>query len=85
MNMAFQNFVKQSDKNKDGVVTLLVNPGWVQTDMGGKNATKTAHDSIKEMLDNVIDKYQTLINGGFYTYTGKPFAEDKIEDSKFAW
>eukprot|EP01084_Bolivina_argentea_P151630 264661_1 len=85
MNMGFQRFAKKSEKDKDGVTTLLVNPGWVQTDMGGKNATKSTQDSIKEMLDNVIDKYESLINGGFYTYTGKPFAEDKIKDAKFAW
>eukprot|EP01083_Nonionella_stella_P162727 534440_1 len=31
MNMAFQSFAKQSEKSKDGVHTLLVNPGWVKT------------------------------------------------------
>lgn len=73
MNMAFQAFAKESEAKKLGVHAVTVNPGWVQTDMGGKNASKTVTDSVQEMLDNVIDKYAELDNGGFYNYSGKVF------------
>merc|ERR1712154_44815 len=85
LNMAVQSFAKQSEKDKDGVTACLINPGWVQTDLGGNNATKTVRQSIQQMLDNVIDKNESLVNGGFYTYTGEPFAAEKAAKNKFGW
>ena len=41
--------------------------------MGGSNATKPVSTSIKEMLDNVIDKYKENDNGGFYNYNGNKY------------
>jgi len=75
LNMAFQSFKYKSEADKDGVHAMAVAPGWVQTDMGGSNASSTVEDSVKAMLDNVIDKYkdEDKVSGGFYNYTGKVY------------
>lgn len=68
MNSAFQELKL---KGKDfGIHTLLIHPGWVQTDMGGLNATKTVVNGVSEVMA-IIDDYQNLDSGGFYNYAGK--------------
>ena len=73
LNMAFQAFKWESETKKDGIHAMVINPGWVQTDMGGSNAQKPVTTSVKEMLDNVIDKYKENDNGGFYNYNGNKY------------
>ncbi|KAG8741021.1 hypothetical protein FRC10_003444 [Ceratobasidium sp. 414] len=48
----------------------LIHPGWVQTDMGGPNATITPQESINGML-NVIDKLDMTNSGGYWVYSGE--------------
>ena len=68
MNAVFQEFkLKGKEFN---IHTLLLHPGWVQTEMGGQNATKTIGDSVEEVM-NVIDNYNNLESGGFYNYAGE--------------
>ena len=55
-----------------GVHVMCVAPGWVQTEMGGKNARLTTEQSVYAML-KVIDDYQNRTSGGFYLYNGKEF------------
>ena len=36
-----------SDLKEDGILTCLVHPGWVQTDMGGPNAKISVKESVE--------------------------------------
>jgi NAD(P)-dependent dehydrogenase (short-subunit alcohol dehydrogenase family) len=38
-----------------GITCVVINPGWVQTDMGGQHARLTAADSVAAM-GHLIDK-----------------------------
>ena len=68
LNSVFQEF-KIKGKEFD-IHSLLLHPGWVQTTMGGPNATKTIKDSVSACLD-VIDSYKSLKSGAFYDFDGK--------------
>jgi NAD(P)-dependent dehydrogenase (short-subunit alcohol dehydrogenase family) len=54
----------------DGITVTLIHPGWVKTDMGGKNATLEPHESIAGMR-RVIAKLTTGDSGKFLDYTGR--------------
>jgi NAD(P)-dependent dehydrogenase (short-subunit alcohol dehydrogenase family) len=54
-----------------GVTTVLVDPGWVRTDMGGPHAPLTAPDSVSSML-RVIDELEPGDNGRLLDRHGKP-------------
>ncbi|XP_035710475.1 C-factor-like [Folsomia candida] len=56
-------------KNK-GIVTLMLHPGWVQTDLGGPNGTLTTEQSVTEMT-TVIEKLGADDNGKFFNYDGQ--------------
>lgn len=53
-------------------VLAVMNPGWVQTDMGGPNAKISAEESVKGML-RVIESMPPSESGGFRSYNGKRF------------
>jgi NAD(P)-dependent dehydrogenase (short-subunit alcohol dehydrogenase family) len=55
---------------KDGFISIVIHPGWVQTDMGGNAAPVTPEDSIRGMIA-IIDGLESGSNGKFYEYTGK--------------
>ncbi|GIU54177.1 hypothetical protein [Shewanella sp. KT0246] len=44
---------------------MAIHPGWVQTDMGGKDGKLSAEESIKGML-NVIDNLKAKHSGSFF-------------------
>ncbi|MBT8125324.1 MAG: SDR family oxidoreductase [Gammaproteobacteria bacterium] len=48
---------------------LLLHPGWVQTDLGGKNATLTTKQSVLSMHD-VIEQFSIEKTGKFIRYDG---------------
>ncbi|MCL1093698.1 SDR family oxidoreductase [Shewanella kaireitica] len=52
-----------------GVKTMAIHPGWVQTDMGGKDGKLTVQASVKGML-NVIDNLKAKHSGSFFVYDG---------------
>ena len=53
----------------EGFTCVVLTPGWVQTDMGGPNATLTPAESIAGMKA-VLDKLTPADNGTFWSYDG---------------
>jgi len=53
----------------DGIVVALIHPGWVKTDMGGKNADLEPHESIAG-IKRVIAKLTAADSGKFLDYAG---------------
>ncbi|MEZ8886220.1 SDR family oxidoreductase [Vibrio sp. 10N.222.54.F6] len=52
-----------------GVKTMAIHPGWVKTDMGGKEGKVTVKGSVTGML-NVIDNLKLKHSGSFFVYDG---------------
>ena len=52
-----------------GIVTIALDPGWVQTDMGGAEAELTPQQSVSGML-RVIDALTVTHNGSFLRWNG---------------
>ena len=52
-----------------GIKCLAVDPGWVQTDMGGATASITPQESA-EAIFQLTQRAATLESGGFYRYDG---------------
>ncbi len=55
----------------DGVISVVVSPGWVRTDMGGQNADLSTEESVGELL--------TLIDGLTPDQSGKFLRRDGDE------
>jgi NAD(P)-dependent dehydrogenase (short-subunit alcohol dehydrogenase family) len=68
LNMAMANAAHEVKAR--GVAVAVVHPGWVQTDMGGANATVTVDQSIAGLRE-VIAKVNLAETGRFYNYTGE--------------
>jgi NAD(P)-dependent dehydrogenase (short-subunit alcohol dehydrogenase family) len=58
------------DFREQGLITVLLNPGWVQTDLGGKMAPTRPEESVQGML-RVIDELSLASSGRFFDYQGK--------------
>ena len=55
-----------------GITCIVMNPGWVRTDMGGPRGTLAPAESIKAMR-SVIADLRPDDSGKFLNYTGKPY------------
>jgi NAD(P)-dependent dehydrogenase (short-subunit alcohol dehydrogenase family) len=58
------------DVVEHGIIAVMVNPGWVQTDMGGPNARLTPSQSVQSILA-VADKLTPADAGGFFDWNGE--------------
>jgi len=59
-----------AELKKDGFICIVICPGWVKTDMGGRGASVSPDDSVVAMLD-VIDRLKPSDTGRFLDRHGK--------------
>jgi NAD(P)-dependent dehydrogenase (short-subunit alcohol dehydrogenase family) len=62
-----------ADAKRWGITTVLLDPGWVRTDMGGPNAPITPAQSVRGMI-RVIETATPQHNGQFFTWQGHQVA-----------
>jgi NAD(P)-dependent dehydrogenase (short-subunit alcohol dehydrogenase family) len=60
------------DLKSRGISCVVLNPGWVRTDMGGPNATLTPEQSVTAMR-RVISDLGPRDSGRFYNYDGREY------------
>lgn len=60
------------DLKARGVTCVVVNPGWVKTDMGGPNAQLSPEESVGA-LRRLIGKIGPQDSGRFYNYDGREY------------
>lgn len=65
MNRAMALEIKE-----EGIIAVVVNPGWVQTDMGGNNAKLTPEESVRGIINNVLQKITINDTGKFFQWDG---------------
>ncbi|XXF79340.1 SDR family oxidoreductase [Myxococcaceae bacterium GXIMD 01537] len=57
------------DFHGQGLITAVLSPGWVRTDMGGPHAPQGAEESVRGLL-GVIDRLGPEQSGRFFDFTG---------------
>jgi NAD(P)-dependent dehydrogenase (short-subunit alcohol dehydrogenase family) len=65
MNRAFA-----FDVVNDNIISVVVNPGWVQTDMGGLSARFSKEEAVSNLIRNVIEKISIQDTARFFNYDG---------------
>jgi NAD(P)-dependent dehydrogenase (short-subunit alcohol dehydrogenase family) len=72
MSKAALNMANKSmsiDLRDRGIVTVVVNPGWVQTDMGGGGAPTPVTESVSRMIA-IFDELKLIRTGTFIDFRG---------------
>jgi NAD(P)-dependent dehydrogenase (short-subunit alcohol dehydrogenase family) len=67
MNMFMRSLA--ADIKGFGIITVLIDPGWVSTDMGGPKAPLTPKHSVEGMI-RVIEALTSRHNGRFLSWQG---------------
>jgi NAD(P)-dependent dehydrogenase (short-subunit alcohol dehydrogenase family) len=60
------------DLRNDGIISVVINPGWVQTDMGGKNAPTPVAESVAGILSR-IGEITLEDSGAFLNWKGNRY------------
>jgi len=60
------------DLKSRGITCVVVNPGWVKTDMGGPNATLSPEESVSAMR-RLIERLGPGDSGRFYNHDGREY------------
>ncbi len=68
LNMATRALA--GDLGSQGIITMMIHPGWVQTDMGGGGAPLSAQQSASSLI-NIIDNLTPKDNGRFFNINGQ--------------
>jgi len=68
LNMYMRGLAAQL--RSSGIISVVINPGWVQTDMGGRGASITPKESVNGIL-HVMDGLTPEQNGSFMNYRGQ--------------
>ncbi|MDR3608796.1 MAG: SDR family oxidoreductase [Oligoflexia bacterium] len=66
---ALNMFMKSFSVDFPSLITLVVHPGWVKTDMGGSQAPVLPRDSARGIL-NVIQRAEREQSGKFFDFEG---------------
>jgi NAD(P)-dependent dehydrogenase (short-subunit alcohol dehydrogenase family) len=61
------------DLARRGITCVVINPGWVLTDIGGPHATLTPVESVT-MLRGLIETLRPAQSGKFFNYGGREYA-----------
>lgn len=59
-----------NELKKENIICINVNPGWVQTDMGGQKAQFTTEQAVTNILTNVVSKVTIKDSGKFLNFDG---------------
>ncbi|MEZ4365392.1 MAG: SDR family oxidoreductase [Kofleriaceae bacterium] len=70
LNMASKSLAV--DLRRVGICSAVINPGWVQTDMGGPNATTTVEASVAGILRQ-LDLLSLSTSGTFLDWSGASY------------
>lgn len=76
MSKAALNMMSKSlavDLRHEGIASYVINPGWVQTDMGGKSAPTAVDVSVRGILRE-LDAATLADSGAFLDYKGGRYA-----------
>ncbi len=65
------NKILSRELSREGIVTIVVHPGWVQTDMGGGHATLLPEESAAALI-RLVSALSEKDNGAFFSYDGSP-------------
>lgn len=71
LNMASRSMAV--DLRDSGVISVVFNPGWVKTDMGGPSASLSVEDSVSALVGR-IDELGTGDSGAFLNWRGQNYA-----------
>ncbi|KAK0660060.1 hypothetical protein QBC41DRAFT_43985 [Cercophora samala] len=70
LNMLAVHQAEDIKAHLPGAVVVLVDPGWVKTDMGGKNAIYEPSESVGNML-KVLHGLEESDNGEYFHHSGR--------------
>jgi NAD(P)-dependent dehydrogenase (short-subunit alcohol dehydrogenase family) len=68
LNMASRNLAH--DLASDGIISAVIHPGWVRTEMGGEGAPLEIEDSVGAMIET-IESLDMERSGGFFDRNGE--------------
>lgn len=59
-----------NELKQENIICINVNPGWVQTDMGGQKAQFTTEQSVTNILSNIVSKVSIAESGKLLNFDG---------------